>query len=228
MPPERSDQPKVKRSCAWMPSWPISVTNRPSTPISQPFSGVAARDRAGHHHAEQGEPEELEGAELERRLPQRRREQRKAHHAEQRAEHRPGGGDAHGAAGLPLLRERVAVEAGRGVGGGARDVEQDRGAAAAVDRADVGADQDQDRVVRRHLHRQRGEQRDAQRRRQPRHAAHQDADQRRAQRIEQGPEREEAGEGAAQGGEAFHGSGQAHEEHVLEQQGDDAGGERRD
>ena len=63
--------------------------------------------------------------------------------------------------GLALLRELVAVEARGGVRRRARNVEQDRGAAAAVDRADVRADQDQDRVARRHLDRQRRQQRDA-------------------------------------------------------------------
>ena len=39
--------------------------------------------------------------------------------AEQRAGHRAGGGDAHGAACLSLTRKRVAVEAGGGVRSGA-------------------------------------------------------------------------------------------------------------
>ncbi len=90
--------------------------------------------------------------------------QREADHADQRAEHRAGGGDAHRAAGQALPRERVAVEARRGRGRRARDVEQDRRARAAVDRADVGADQDQQRLVGRQLDRQRGHQRQAHRR----------------------------------------------------------------
>src|SRR5664279_2186899 len=39
MPPESSPQPKVKRSYAYRPSWPIWATKRPSAPISQPLSG---------------------------------------------------------------------------------------------------------------------------------------------------------------------------------------------
>ena len=137
---------------------------------------IVADDRARHRHAEQGEPEELEGAERERDLGQRRRERRQAEHAEQRAHERARGGDADRAAGLAALRQRVAVGARRGVGGGAGDVEQDRGARAAVERADVRADQDQDRVVGRQLDRERRQQRDAQRRRQARQAADHDAD----------------------------------------------------
>jgi hypothetical protein len=38
-PPDRSLEPKVKRSCAWMPSWPTRVRNRPANPISQPLMG---------------------------------------------------------------------------------------------------------------------------------------------------------------------------------------------
>ena len=38
-PPARSWLPKVKRSCAWMPSCPIYAMNRPRNPSSQPLSG---------------------------------------------------------------------------------------------------------------------------------------------------------------------------------------------
>ena len=61
------------------------------------------------------------------------------------------------------------------------NVEQDRGARAAVDRADIGADQDQQRLVRRHLDRQRRHQRDAHRRGEAGQRADDDADERRQQ-----------------------------------------------
>ena len=136
---------------------------------------------AGEHDAEQRQPEELERAELQRDLAEQRREQREADEAEQRADHRAGGRDAHRASGLSLPRELIAVDAGGRVRGGARDVEQDRSAAAAVDRTVVGADQHEDRLVRLHLQRQRGEQRDDQRGGKARHAAGENAEQRRAE-----------------------------------------------
>ena len=80
-----------------------------------------------------------------------------------------------------LARQRIAVEAGRGIGRRAGNVEQDRAAAAAIDRADVGADQDQHGVARRHLDGQRRHQRDAERRGEPGHAADDDAEQGRAE-----------------------------------------------
>ena len=45
----------------------------------------------------------------------------------------------------PLLGQGIAVDGGGGVGRRTRDVEQDGAAASAVDRADVHADQDDDR-----------------------------------------------------------------------------------
>ncbi len=90
---------------------------------------VVAGERAGDDHAEESEPEELVGAELQREVAEHRREERERHHADQRAEHRAGGGDAHRAAGQALARERMAVEARRGGRRGAGDVEQDGRAA---------------------------------------------------------------------------------------------------
>ena len=124
-----------------------------------------------------------------------------------------------------MLPSRQARRVGRGAG----DVEQDRGAAAAVDRADIDADQHQDGVGRRHLDRQRGEQRDAQRRRQAGQQADDDADQRGAQRV---GDLQRAGERPApwRGGQTVHAhlggvatacrmarSGQANQEHRLEE-----------
>ena len=82
---------------------------------------IVAGQRAGDDHAEQREPEELVRAELEREVAEDRREQREEHHADQRAEHRARRRDAHRAAGEPLLRERVAVEARRRGGRRARE-----------------------------------------------------------------------------------------------------------
>ena len=141
--------PNVKRSYACIPSWPMSAAKRPAKPISQPLTASVPATAPDIMHAEQREPEEFERAERERDLAERRRQEREADDAEERPGDRAGGGDAHRAAGLALARELVAVEARRGVRRSARDVEQDRRAAAAVDRADVGADQDQDGVVRR-------------------------------------------------------------------------------
>ena len=38
MPPARSRLPKLKRSKAWMPSWPMVAMNRPAKPAIQPLS----------------------------------------------------------------------------------------------------------------------------------------------------------------------------------------------
>src|SRR6476660_9166680 len=72
---------------------------------------------ARHDDAEEGEPEELEGAEAQRHFAQHRGEQRQADEAEQRADDRTGRGDPHGATRLPLAGELVAVEASGGVRG---------------------------------------------------------------------------------------------------------------
>jgi hypothetical protein len=172
----------VKRGWAWIGSSPIVATKRPSRPISQPFTGSAADEAAGQHHADDAEPEELEGAEAERGLGQHRREHGETDDAEQRARDRAGRGDAHRPSGLPLSGQRVAVEAGGGVGGGARDVEQDGGAAAAVDRADVDADEDEDGVVGRHLDGERREEGDAEGGREAGQQADDDAGERRPER----------------------------------------------
>ncbi len=163
---------------------------------------IVADDRPRHRHAEQGEPEELVGAERERDLGERRRECGQADDAEQRSHEGARRGDADRAAGLAALGERIAVGARRGVGGGARDVEQDRGARAAVERADVRADQDQDRVVGRQLDRERRQERDHERRRQARQDADDDAEQRAAEAETDRDRVEKAQVGVAQVGEA--------------------------
>ena len=58
--------------------------------LQRVVAGEVARD----DDAEEREPEELERAELERHLAERRRGEREEEHADQRAEHRAGGGDA--------------------------------------------------------------------------------------------------------------------------------------
>ena len=96
----------------------------------------------------------------------------------------------------PCSRERVAVEAGGGRGRRAGNVEQDGAAAAAIDRADIGADQDQQRLARRQGDGQRRHQRDAHGGGEPRQRADDEADERGDQRIEDRGRRHEARERA--------------------------------
>ena len=178
---------------------PIIATRRPED------AGDVALERAvgaGHlprdQHAEQAEPEELVGAELQRRLAEQRRHQREEEDADQRAERRGGGGEPHREPGLALPRQRIAVERRRGAGRRAGDVEQDRGAAAAVDRADVDAHQRQDRLVGRHRVGEGDEQRHAHRRGQPRQDADGDAEQRRPGDVEDRQRRQDAEQALAE------------------------------
>ena len=96
-------------------------------------------------------------------------------HADDGPEERAGRGDADGPSRQALLGQRVAVHAGGRVGRGAGDVQQYRAAAAAVDGADVHADQGDDRIVGFHLKSKRGQQRDAHRRREAGEHADDDA-----------------------------------------------------
>ena len=124
---------------------------------------IVAGEISRDHDTEYREPEELVGAEFQRHLAEHRREECKRHHADPGAEDRAGSRDAHRAAGESLLGERVAVEAGGSRGGCAGNIEQDCRSAAAVDRADIGANEDEQRVVRRQLDGERRHQRDAHR-----------------------------------------------------------------
>ena len=90
------------------------------------FERIVADERPRHRYAEQGEPEELLGAEGQRDVGQHRRERRKAHHAEKRAAKRARRGDADRASGFAAQRKGVAVRARCCVRGGPRNVEQDR------------------------------------------------------------------------------------------------------
>ena len=170
----------------------------PKKPAMIALEGVAAGQRAGHHHAEHGDPEELEALKRQGELAQDRREEREAQDAEQRAEPGARGGDAHGAAGKPLARQRIAVERGGGGGRRARDVEQDGAAAAAVDGADVDADEHHDRFVVRHGEGERGQQRDAHRGGEAGQRADDDAEEGRPDHIEERVRVHEPEKGAAE------------------------------
>ncbi len=183
MPPLMALWPKVKRSWACTGSSPMLATKMPSRPINQPLTGSDPVRLPDIMTPAMPSQKNSKAPNCSAVSASKRREHGQAYHAEQRAGHRSGGGDAHGAPGLALARQHVAVQAGRGVGRGARDVEEDRRAAATVDGADVDADQHEDRVVGRHLHRQRREQRHPQRGGQARQQADHDPGQRGAQRI---------------------------------------------
>ena len=145
---------------------------------------IAAGEIAGNHHAEHREPEELIGAEFQCYFAKHGREQCERQHADPGAEHGARRRDAHRTPGEALPRQRVAVEAGGSGSGRAGDVEQDGAAAAAVDRADIGADQDKQRDVRGQRNGERRHQRDAHGGGQAGQRADDEPDQARAERIE--------------------------------------------
>ena len=144
MPPARSPTPNVKRLWAWMPSCPISVANRPAMPISQPFSGSLPAIEPDISTPNSASQKNSKAPNVSATSPSDGVSSARQTMPNSEPSHRAARRDAHRASRLALARELVAVEARRRVGGGARNVEQDRRAAAAVDRADVGADQDQD------------------------------------------------------------------------------------
>ena len=146
---------------------------------------IIANDAARHRDAKQGQPEEFESAKRECHLGQGRCEGRQAQHAKQGADESARGRDADGTPGLSLHGQRIAVSARGRVGCSARNVEQDGGARAAVQRANIGTDKNQDRVIGLQFDGQRGQQCDRERGRQAGQDAHDDADESAAQAIGQ-------------------------------------------
>jgi hypothetical protein len=142
---------------------------------------VASGQSAGDDDAKQRNPKELEALELQRHLAQHGREGGDAQCAEQGAEPRSGGGDAHGAAGEALPRQRVPVERRAGGSWRAGNVQEDGATAAAVDGSHIDANQHEDSVSVRHGESERRHQGDAHGRRQSRQGADDDAEEGRPQ-----------------------------------------------
>jgi hypothetical protein len=87
----------------------------------------------------------------------------------------------------PCLAMRVAVHRRGRAGGGAGDVEQDRRVGAAIDRADIGADQrDQGLLQRELVAEEAGQDGDGQRRGQPGQRAEDDAEEDRGDQVDIG------------------------------------------
>ena len=111
---------------------------------------ILAGDVADDAQAEHRQQEELGRAELQRKLRQLRTDEPQAQHGHKAADIARKRSGAQGASRLALLRQRVAVDGGRGGGGGAGRVEQNGGNGAAVDRAAVNAEEHQNALRRLH------------------------------------------------------------------------------
>src|ERR1019366_9043910 len=107
-----------------------------------------------------------------------RRERRKANHAEKPGAKRARRGDADRASGFAAQRKGGAAPARCCVGGGPRNVEEDRRTRATVQWPDIGADENENGVVSGKLYCERGQQCDAKRGGESRHTATENAGQR--------------------------------------------------
>ena len=132
---------------------------------------VDGRQLAGNKNAEDGQPEEFMGLELQGVIGQDRGDGGQEEHADDGAEEGTRRRHAHGRSGLSGHGQRITVHRRCRIGRGARYIEQDGAAAAAVNSPDIKADEDHQGVVGFHAVGQRRQQRHPHGRRQPRQHA---------------------------------------------------------
>ena len=120
----------------------------------------------------------------------------------------------------PWWASGIAVERRTGGSRRAGDVEQDGAAAAAVDRADIDADQDEDRLLVRHREGERRHQRDAHRGGQPRQRPDDDAEERRPEDVEDAQPLRRCARAPPNCSRLSTASGQTDEEDALEHERD--------